>query len=52
MSAQDVAPAAPSERVRETYEEFDAGGRRIALVSDPENEYAWIESDRTVPVEA
>lgn len=46
------APAAFEDRVRETYEEFDVDDGHVALLSDPENPYAWIESDLTVPVDA
>lgn len=34
-------------RIRETYEEYDLGGTRVAMIADPENEHAWIQSDLT-----
>lgn len=37
--------------IRETYEEYDVGGTRLAMIADPENEHAWVQSDETVPVE-
>ncbi|WP_201287794.1 hypothetical protein [Salinirussus salinus] len=37
--------------VRETYEEFELRDTTVAMVSDPHNEYAWVQSSLTVPVE-
>lgn len=37
--------------VRETYEEYDVGDTRLAMIADPENEHAWIQSDLTEPIE-
>ena len=37
--------------IRETYEEYDVGDTRLAMIADPENEHAWIQSDRTDAVE-
>lgn len=37
--------------VRETYEEFDLRDATVAMVSDPENGRAWIQSSVTVAVE-
>ena len=28
--------------IRETYEEYDVGDTRLAMIADPENEHAWI----------
>ena len=39
------------DQVRETYEEFGVGDTRFALIGDPENEHAWIQSSITVDVE-
>lgn len=33
------------EPVRETYEEYDLGGTTVAMIADPVNEHAWIQSD-------
>lgn len=33
------------EQIRETYEEYRLGSTRVAMIADPENEYAWIQSD-------
>ncbi|WP_164471658.1 hypothetical protein [Halosimplex salinum] len=38
--------------VRETYTEYDDDrGTKIAVIQDPENERAWIESTVTRPIE-
>jgi len=37
--------------IRETYEEYDVGDARLAMIADPENEHAWIQSDRTDEIE-
>ena len=37
--------------IRETYEEYDVGDTRLAMIADPENEHAWIQSDLTDPIE-
>ncbi|MFB6141370.1 MAG: hypothetical protein ABEJ26_13165 [Halosimplex sp.] len=37
--------------IRETYEEYDVGDTRLAMIADPENEHAWIQSDLTEPIE-
>lgn len=36
--------------IRETYEEYDLGTARIAMIADPDNDEAWIQSDVTEPV--
>lgn len=36
--------------IRETYEEYDVGESRVGVISDPENEYAWIWSDGVRPL--
>lgn len=38
---QESAEAA----IRELYDEYEADGTRIAVITDPENPDAWIESD-------
>lgn len=37
--------------IRETYEEYDIGETRLAMIADPENEHAWIQSDLTEPID-
>ena len=37
--------------IRETYEEYDVGDTRLAMIADPENAHAWIQSDVTRDVE-
>ena len=37
--------------IREIYEEYTLEETRVAMISDPENEYAWIQSNRTIRVE-
>lgn len=41
----------PEGAIRETYEEYDVGDTRLAMIADPENEHAWIQSDRTDAIE-
>lgn len=36
---------------RATYEEFDVGGERVAMIADPRDDHAWVQSDTTVPVD-
>lgn len=36
--------------VRETYEEYTIDGTRLAMIADPENAHAWIQSDLTMEV--
>ncbi|QPV64909.1 hypothetical protein I7X12_10000 [Halosimplex litoreum] len=45
-STEDAAGA-----IRETYEEYDVGDTRLAMIADPENEHAWIQSDVTEQIE-
>ena len=49
MSAYSAESA--EEAIRETYEEYDVGDTRLAMIADPENEHAWIQSDRTLSIE-
>jgi hypothetical protein len=39
------------QRSRDTYEEYDIGSTTVAMISDSENEHAWIQSDVLSPVE-
>jgi hypothetical protein len=39
------------EEIRETYEEYTLAGERVAMIADPENTHAWIQSSYTVEVE-
>ncbi len=47
MSELDPA----GDTVRETYEEFELRDTTVAMVSDPENGRAWVQSSVTVLVE-
>lgn len=52
MSSRTDEPArARAREIRERYEEYDLGDRRLAVITDPENELAWICSDRSCEVE-
>jgi len=39
------------DEIRETYEEYTLGGQRVAMIADPENTHAWIQSSYTVEVD-
>ena len=45
----------PTERSQaqtgETYEEYTSCGARLAVITDRDNDRAWIQSSLTVPVE-
>jgi hypothetical protein len=51
MTTTDYYPATPRADVRASYEEYDLQGTRVAMIADPANEHAWIQSDVTTPVE-
>lgn len=38
--------------IREIYEEYEVESGRVAKISDPENQHAWVQSDYTMPIEA
>lgn len=38
--------------IRAIYEEYELETTRVATISDPENQHAWIQSDWTMPIEA
>lgn len=38
-------------QIRAVYEEYPAETGLVATISDPQNAFAWIQSDYTVPVE-
>lgn len=38
-------------KIGETYEEYTVSGVRVALIADPENGDAWIQSDVTKPIQ-
>jgi len=40
------------QQIRETYEEYRVGTTDVGMISDPENEYAWIQSDVVQPIVA
>lgn len=39
------------QQIRATYEEYKIVDTNLALISDPENESAWIQSDQTVEIQ-
>lgn len=41
----------PNTEAREQFEEFTIGSSTYAMISDAENEHAWIQSNVTMPVE-
>lgn len=43
-------PRSPCTEIRETYQEYTVGSRRVATISDPENAAAWIQSTITEEV--
>lgn len=38
--------------IRAIYEEYTLEETSVAMITDPENEYAWIQSSYTMPIEA
>lgn len=38
-------------QIADTYEEFAVGEKTVAMIADPRNECAWIQSDVTRPIE-
>lgn len=50
MTTTDPA-GEPPETIRATYEEYDIGDTRIAMIADPDDTHAWIQSDVTKTVE-
>lgn len=49
MTSTDY-PRSPYTEIRETYQEYSVGSRRVATISDPENAAAWIQSTETQKV--
>jgi hypothetical protein len=39
------------DEIRATYEEYGVGDTRLAMIADPENRHAWIQSDYTEQIE-
>lgn len=37
--------------IRETYEEYKLGAATVAMIADPQNTHAWIQSTTTAGVE-
>lgn len=37
--------------VRETYEEYELTDTMVGMISDPQNQYAWVQSDTVVPLD-
>lgn len=50
MPTTDTADSTRSE-VRETYEEYVIRGETVAMIADPDQTHAWIQSDVTVDIE-
>lgn len=51
MSARtDESNRSRASAIRERYEEYELGDRRLSVISDPENDLAWICSDRSCEV--
>lgn len=51
MNGSEQPPISlPDVRVRAAYEEYDLDDVRVGMIADPENEHAWVQSDRTVDV--
>lgn len=40
----------PENRLRETYEEFTVGDATVAMIADPQDQNAWIQSNVTTQV--
>lgn len=38
------------QNIRETYEEFDLQTGNVAMISDPQNPHAWVQSDATIDI--
>lgn len=49
-SAPTLQPG--DDELRAVYEQFDLDSSQVAMISDLENESAWIQSNVTMPVEA
>jgi hypothetical protein len=43
----EVANADATPVIRATYEEYDLDGTRVAMIADPTNAHAWIQSNVT-----
>lgn len=50
-ASREPTPDRLASDLRDVYEEFELQENRVAMISDPENEHAWIQSNRTLPVE-
>jgi hypothetical protein len=46
-----MEPDTDAANVRETFTEYDEDGTKIAVIQDPENGLAWIESTVSRPIE-
>lgn len=46
----DTDPDPEVTPIRETYEEFEIEGTWVALIADPRNTHAWVQSDEVVEV--
>lgn len=48
--SQTHDPRSQDERIRAGYDEFTVDGTPVAMVFDPENRDAWIQSDLTTTI--
>jgi len=52
MSTRDTSRTqSADQQIRETYEEYVIRGENVAMIADPEQTHAWIQSDLTVEIE-
>ena len=51
VSSRRAADAERTATIRATYEEFPVGDTMIAMIADPQNAHAWIQSDVTAAIE-
>lgn len=52
MDSVPPEESAVEHELRALYEEYELDDEQVAMISDPENEYAWIQSNLTMPIEA
>ena len=48
---QDGTREPSTAEIREQYDEYEVGESLVGVISDPENEHAWIWSDVLEPLE-
>lgn len=52
MTESDTQLEFETDPIREEYNEYDAESGVIAVITDPENQLAWIKSNVTCDIEA